>query len=155
MRRTTPRLRTFDYRGYYRYLLTCCTRDRRQFFVTDEVVAGVRWHLLHTAEVERFAVLAYCFMPDHLHVVVAGTSEASDCLAFIRRFKQMSGHWFARRASGRLWQRSAHDRVLRSDEHTDVAIAYVLMNPVRAGLVVDPHAYRFAGDLRGGVDPRV
>ncbi len=36
---------------------------------------------------------------------------------------------------GRVWQTESFDHVVRSSENLDAKIAYVLENPVRAGLV--------------------
>ena len=36
---------------------------------------------------------------------------------------------------GRVWQTESFDRVLRSSESLDAKVAYILDNPVRAGLV--------------------
>jgi REP element-mobilizing transposase RayT len=35
--------------------------------------------------------MAFCFMPDHVHLLVGGTCETSDGKRFIRRAKQYSG----------------------------------------------------------------
>ena len=83
-----PRLRTFDYLGFHRYFLTFCTADRHEAFRTDAVVDPVLSHILRSASDEAFAVVAYCFMPDHLHLLVEGQAENSVMRAFVRRAKQ-------------------------------------------------------------------
>lgn len=45
----------------------------------------------------------------------------------------------------RLWQRYGYERVLRDDAPTQLAVAYTLENPVRAGLVKEPRDYPFIG----------
>ena len=40
-----------------------------------------------------------------------------------------------------VWQKGYFERVLRGEEGTDAVIAYMLNNPVRAGLVETPMAY--------------
>lgn len=37
--------------------------------------------------------------------------------------------------TGAIWARAFHDRALRSDEHVLSAARYLVLNPVRAGLV--------------------
>jgi REP element-mobilizing transposase RayT len=54
--------------------------------------------ILRAGDDERFAVIAYCFMPDHLHLLVDARSDSSDCLRFIKRAKQFSG-FFTRGSS--------------------------------------------------------
>jgi putative transposase len=95
----------------------------------------------------EFAVLAYCMMPDHLHVIAEGMSEAPDGLEFVRLFKQTSGFAWRRHAGGALWQESFYDHVLRSDEQTQHTVRYLLENPVRAKLVASPEDYPYSGSL--------
>jgi len=84
-------------------------------------------------------------MPDHLHLVLEGTSDDSDCLRFIKLAKQYSGFYFARSRGEKLWQRYGFEHVLRDDELTLAVVRYVLQNPVRAGLADDPREYPFIG----------
>jgi putative transposase len=86
-------------------------------------------------------------MPDHLHLLVAGESQDSDARRFIARAKQLSGYACRREEGIRLWQRSAWDRVLRTDDDTWQVIRYILSNPVRARLVERPLDYGFSGSL--------
>ena len=93
------------------------------------------------------AVIAYCFMPDHLHLLVEGTDPESRLLEFVRIFKQRSSfHW--KKAFGlELWQRGYFERVLRSQESTIDAARYVLANPLRAGMVDAVEDYPFLGSM--------
>lgn len=47
--------------------LTFCTEERRTIFDNAEPVDLVLAQLLRAAEQRQFAVIAYCFMPDHVH----------------------------------------------------------------------------------------
>jgi hypothetical protein len=44
---------------------------------------------------------------------------------------------------GKVWQDESFDHVLRGDESLANRMAYLLENPVRAGLVKDPADYRW------------
>jgi putative transposase len=138
-------LRTFDYVGLHRYFLTFCTFERRKLFVTHATVESVRTQFLRAATDERFAFLAYCFMPDHVHLLVEGSADHSDCRRFIRRAKQCSGFHYKKAFAESLWQRYGYERTLRSDEATLSVARYVLENPVRAGLVARIEDYPFSG----------
>ena len=94
--------------------------------------------------------IAYCFMPDHVHLLVEGQNEASDALAFIHRAKQLSAYEFSKTCGGTLWQPSFHDRILRDDEATLSVTRYIFENPVRAGLVKSPEDYPFLGSAKYG-----
>ena len=138
-------LKAFDYTGPHRYFLTYCTYSRQHLFVTRERVDLVLLQIERSADEEQFAIIAYAFMPDHIHLLIEGLSESSDCRRFIQRAKQFSGYHYARQFSQKLWQRYGFERVLRDDEATLVVAKYILENPVRAGLVSGVEDYPFAG----------
>ena len=138
-------IRGFSYRGCYRYSLRFCTNNRRQVFKWQSPVDLVRSQILRSAGEEEFAVIAYCFMPDHLHLLVEGQAEHSDCKCFIARAKQTSGFHFNRHFGTRLWQRYGFERVLRDSDHTFAVARYILENPVRAGLATSIEDYLFVG----------
>src|SRR3954468_11480031 len=145
-------LRSFDYLGLYRYFLTFCT-DRRHPHFTDAVNVSMALSQISRAAREyQFAILAYCFMPDHLHLLVEGLADGSDCRAFIKAAKQYSGFYFVKRGGDKLWQRYGYDRVLRDEEATVDVARYIVQNPVRAKLVDDPRAYPFVGSAIYTID---
>ena len=97
---------------------------------------------------ETIAVVAYCFMPDHLHLVVRGLEETSDLKRFVRAAKQLSGyHWSQVNEGKRLWQRYEYDRILRDYEAVRNAVKYLLDNPLRGKLVRTVDAYPFIGSM--------
>jgi putative transposase len=110
-----------------------------------EPVEAVRWQLFRTASEFEFAVLAYCFMPDHLHTLLEGQAERADFRLYMHAFKQRSAfNW--KRAYGRpLWERSYFEHVLRDDESATTVARYIVDNPVRAGLIASPADYPFSG----------
>ena len=83
MRSRRPlRLRGFSYRGIHRDFLTFCTFDRHPHFADGAIVAVALSQILRVAENEHFAILAYTFMPDHVHLLLEGMSLDAD----VRRF---------------------------------------------------------------------
>ena len=146
MRTSRPeRLQTFDYLGPYRYFLTFCTDRRRPVFVEDDRVELVLAHILRAAGNCGFVVLAYCFMPDHVHLLIEGRTEDADCRRFIARAKQFSGFHFKRRFGYALWQRYGFERTLRDRDATLSVARYIVENPLRAGLVQRVADYRYVG----------
>ena len=143
--RRPKRLAGVSYVGYQRYFLTACTAARHPAFASPPVTEGCLWQLRQSADAHAFAIAAYCFMPDHLHVVVYATSDASDLCAFVVHYKKLTGYEYSRRWGRRLWQPGYYDRVLRDDESTEAVARYVLENPVRAGLAKRLGEYRFSG----------
>jgi len=136
-------LPAFDYRGFHRYFLTFCTDKRAWIFVSDDVVDLAWTQFLRASRDDSMAILACVFMPDHVHLVTEGEAEDADLKQFITRAKQLSGHRYAQARRARLWQRYGYEHVLRNDEPTRAAMAYVLENPVRARLAASVWEYRY------------
>jgi putative transposase len=138
-------LKAFDYLGCYRYFLTFCTHNRRHIFTKPEAVALVLTQIERGADQERFAIVAYCFMPDHAHLLVEGRQDDSDCRRFIARAKQFSGFYFRKEFAQPLWQRYGFERTLRDKDATLSVARYILENPLRAGLVDQVADYPYVG----------
>ena len=147
-----PRWASFPYLGGHRYSLTFVTDTRRPVFVEAGPVDLALSQILRAATEKRFAVIVYCFMPDHLHLVVGGEDGESDCKAFIKAAKQYSGYYFSQAYRSRLWERYGHDHVIRDEQELAMTIRYLVANPVRARLVQHPRDYPFLGSAKYTVD---
>ena len=139
------RLPHVSYVGRRRYFLTFCVSHRSRVFADADVVALVLSQFSKTAAEYGFAVLAYCFMPDHVHLLVAGITDASDLQRFVKMAKQRAGGVYARRHGRALWQEGYFERVLRENDDGLECARYIVDNPVRAGLVTSPEDYPFLG----------
>ena len=146
--RRPKRLDTFDYIGRYAYSLTICTYQRHRAFADREFACDAVDRLLRTAKKFGFELFAYCLMPDHVHLILLGERGDSDLEAFVRSWNTQLGFQWRRRTGGRLWQGGYFERVIRSDVNLYLAARYVVMNPVRAGLVESPGQYEFTGSTR-------
>ena len=146
--RRPTRLPGFPYVGFYRYSLRFCTYRRERLFESPANVSHTLAQIRRTACEELFALLAYCFMPDHLHLVVEGTEESSDLRRFVKVSKQRAAYVLRKeRGITTTWQEGYYERVLRSDQATNVVVRYVLENPVRAGMVARAEDYPFGGAM--------
>lgn len=150
--RRVGRLPGFAYKGEFAYVLTLCTFARRERFADPRVVAetdrifrdsGVRW---------AFQFLAYCYMPDHLHLLVEGTTPHSDLIEFVKHAKQRSGCWHAQRYRLPLWQSGWFDQIVRDSESIERHVLYTLANPVRAGRVDQWDEWPYSGTTLAVVD---
>ena len=138
--------------GKDRYFLTFSTDQRTRVFVDDPPVSLVRTQILRAAREIRFEIDAYCFMPDHLHLIARGSDETSDAKDFVKRAKQYSGYYFKKEYGLQLWQRYGYERVIREDVELALTIRYIVENPVQAGLVEHPAKYRYLGTQRYTVE---
>jgi putative transposase len=140
-----PRIRGFNYRGVHGYSLTVCVHGRRRSLSDPALFSAILLQIRRAADANDFHLLAYCFMPDHLHLVVEGRSPAADLHRFVKAWKQKTGFDYAKQTGSRLWQVGFFDHVLRSNESTARHVAYILANPVRAGLARTVGEYPYAG----------
>jgi len=119
--------------------ITLGTHHGRQVFQSD-LLADVVFSILVATDV----TLAVCLMPDHLQWLIVGSPDWSGRL---RRFKSFSTSisWRCGHA-GRLWQRSAADRVVQSEEDLRAVADRMVSHPLRTGLVeaVSDYPYQFS-----------
>ena len=141
------RLEDFPYRGCYRYFITIRSHNFKRHFVQDETIAKLMQILRNAADHESFSVWAYCFMPDHLHLLVEGKHSNADMKHFVALFKQKSGYWFKSTYGAKLWAPNYYEHVLRNDEATTAVVQYIILNPVRKGIVDDCSNYPYSGSF--------
>ncbi len=148
-RRKRNRLPLEVYRGAGAYSLTLTCAHRRVVFADNGLVGSCIETLRSCAEKHGFAVLAYCFMPDHVHLLVEG-GAGSDVQQFVKDFKQRTGYAYRRVSGEPLWGKSYYDHVLRREEDVREAARYVVDNPVRAGLVAAARDHPYSGSFAWG-----
>ena len=146
------RFDAFDYIGVHTYFFTACTFDRIKWFSEDTCAGDASRQLLCTSGNYGFEVIAYCFMPDHLHALVVGTRVDADFRRFVSMFKQRSAFEHLKRRKGRLWQEGYLEHVVRSEENVESIAAYILANPLRAGLCENFGEYRHLGSSQYTID---
>src|SRR5690606_22106807 len=103
---------------------------------------------------QRSRLLAWVLMPDHWHglVELGGFDSLPTCVG---RLKGRSARLLRQAHPGigpTVWAPAYHDRALRAEEQLVDAARYVVMNPVRAGLVrrVGDYPYWDAVWVSGG-----
>ncbi|MDT3312904.1 transposase [Pseudomonas sp. rhizo66] len=117
------------------YLLTAVVHERQSVF-SDWRLGRLLVEQMRAANDEGMVQsLAWVVMPDHLHWLI----ELKHCslAALMCRVKSRSCRSInlKRGSQGGIWQRGYYDRALRRDEDLKAAARYIVMNPLRAGLV--------------------
>jgi putative transposase len=144
-RRSSPRLGSFEYTGPYAYYLTLNTDAGRAYFREDRFIRFCMNVVNEKAAANSFELLAYCFMPNHVHLLVKGLAESSRLKPFIQQFKQVTGFAFKTDHRRPLWHRSFHDHVARAEEDLHAVAAYIWNNPAKAGIVKRIEEYPYSG----------
>jgi REP element-mobilizing transposase RayT len=142
--------------------LTLCAEQGEPFL--DHSVAVLVCNSVETsARLLKQELIAYCLMPDHLHVIMSPADSRTAVSEFLRKMKSFTTNRYQKiwpaaglqrgsnpgaavvtaegppacdqNAPRRLWQYSARDRVKRAREDLKTLVEYVANNPVRRGLV--------------------
>jgi putative transposase len=146
-RRKTNRLKDFEYTNPFIYSVTICSYKKSKTFVNRDTVSESLKHLEKSAHRHNLQVLAYCFMPDHLHILVGSNNIQVSLINFIKYFKQKTGYEFKKKHHIKLWQKSFYDHILRKEESVIDLVKYIFNNPVRKGLVTEFREYPFLGSM--------
>jgi len=82
-------------------------------------------------------VICYCIMPNHVHLVfelINKNKSITDLMKSIKRYSARKANEILE-TKGRFWQVESFDRLVRNENELYNIIKYVLLNPVKAGLV--------------------
>ena len=92
--------------------------------------------------------LAHVVMPDHFHWLVKPDRETT-LQKLVRNLKGRSARRISesKLATTRIWQPGYHDHAVRVEEDLENLSNYLILNPVRAGLVSNIDDYPFWGSV--------
>jgi REP element-mobilizing transposase RayT len=120
------------------------------YFVTFRLISGaltalerqVVLHHLRSGDPKFYTLIAAVVMPDHVHLLVK-PNDGIDLSRVMKGSKGVSGRKInkLRGAHGNLWQDESYDRIVRDQEELDEKLQYMLMNPVKEGLVEEGWEY--------------
>lgn len=146
-------------------IVTKCRHRRRATNLTAPSVARIIVRtLLAARQSERCYLLAWCLMPDHIHILlspreVVDESPASSPVGarsserlrgnlsplsrFVADWASTSAHLVNKvvRGKGPLWQQGFHDHTVRRTERIEDVVEYIHCNLIRRGLVTDSNAW--------------
>ncbi|MEP4076608.1 REP-associated tyrosine transposase [Haloferula sp.] len=99
---------------------------------------------------ERYELLEWCVMPNHVHVLTRIFSGSS-MEQVVRSWKNYTAREINKLIgrSGRLWAPDYFDRLIRDEEHLGRARRYIRFNPVKAGLCSKPEDWRWSSAFSG------
>lgn len=91
------------------------------------------------------SVHAYCLMTNHIHLLLTPPSREA-CISLMRNLGQRYVQYFNRQhqRSGTLWEGRFKSCVVESGAYVLACYRYIELNPVRAGMVSAPGAYRWS-----------
>ena len=161
------RLHKHFFARYDRYLDERCERP---WLHKPEIAEIVRDNLYHHHG-SRYELLAYCVMPNHVHILVQPLEKEARCVkevassptgnmilsdefndarsplaSIMHSLKSYTANIVNARLGrrGQLWQHESYDHWVRDMEELERIINYIRLNPVRAGLCSKPHDWPFS-----------
>jgi putative transposase len=120
------------------FFLTICCQPRGINQLCHEAVAGAFFEAVAFRQQSgRWHAHLFLLMPDHVHALVSFPQDEDMCKV-IANFKEATA-----KRTGVSWQRDFFDHRLRARESLQEKWDYVLMNPVRKGLIDRPEAWPY------------
>ena len=119
--------------------------NRQTIFVDTQDYETMHTLLVECAQKFRVAVHAYVLMGNHFHLLATPTDiEALPRMmqavgrSYVRYFNQRHGR------SGTLWEGRYRSTLIQSERYLLACMAYIDLNPVRAGLVTNAADYAWS-----------
>lgn len=106
-----------------------------QCFLRDERIAAIMQDTLKHFDGERYQLICWCIMPNHVHVLIEVNEgwSLSRIMHGWRSYTAKEANRILGR-TGRFWMEEYYDRYIRDDNHLQKTINYILNNPANAGL---------------------
>ncbi len=104
-------------------------------FLRDERIAAIMQDTLKHFDGERYQLICWCIMPNHVHVLIEVNEgwSLSRIMHGWRSYTAKEANRILGR-TGKIWMEEYYDRYIRDDYHLQKTINYILNNPANAGL---------------------
>lgn len=113
-------------------------------------IAGMVQTTLLFLDSQRYRLLAWVVMPNHVHALFqpANGWTVAEIVASWKRYTAHKIYEYCRETGARqrssIWHREYWDRYIRDERHFQQTVAYIHLNPVRAGLVAKSERWRWS-----------
>ncbi len=114
-------------------------------FMRIPAIAEIAQNAIVFFDSERYALIEWCIMPNHVHALIKPLSGYS-IPKIIQSWKSFIAHEEnkALHRSGKFWMHDYFDRYIRTEEHFQTTSRYIRNNPVSAGLVEKPEMWEWS-----------
>jgi len=117
---------------------------RQQTFFNTQDYACYRRLLARACREVEVDIWAYCLMPNHVHIVATPARTESLAAVFHRAHRIYTRRINQREEwRGHLWQERFHSFAM-DERHLLMAVRYIELNPVRAGLCRRPDEWKWS-----------
>ncbi len=111
------------------------------FWLQDPQIASLVTNSMHYLDKRVYDLIAYSVMPNHVHIVFTPLPKDENEYHSLSGIMHSLKGYTAGRANrllgrtGTFWQHESYDHVVRDEAELKRVVAYVMNNPVKAGLV--------------------
>jgi putative transposase len=111
--------------------------DEQPIFLADMDRYRLLGIVRETVERASVAVLCWCLMTTHYHLLILVPADGGAVSAAMHRINSVYARGFNtwHRRRGHVFGERYADTLVESDQHGERTVAYILDNPVRAGMV--------------------
>lgn len=151
------------------YLITTITRRREKLFEDERLACVAHEDIAFYARKFGATSVAHVIMPDHIHWIMYPSSEDFERFAheeqakgerskyrheperfyfskIVEDYKRHTAHCINKvrdTPNAEVWQEGFRDDALRMSAAIRGAVQYVILNPMKAGLVEQPESYPY------------
>jgi putative transposase len=118
-------------------------------WLADERVAQCVLDALRFGENELhlYRLRAWVLMSNHVHILIYPDADLSRITKSIKNFSARRANAILGRTGQPFWQDESYDHWARTPDETEKIVRYIEGNPVSAGLVPRPEAWRWSSAL--------
>jgi putative transposase len=120
--------------------------NRQVVFTSDDDFSFYKENLTHYKEEFGCKVYAYCFMSNHVHLLIDPGDEPESISLTIKRVAGRQTRYVnkLKKRTGSLWEGRFKSSVVSTQEYLLVCCRYIELNPLRAAMVSKLSEYRWS-----------
>jgi putative transposase len=120
--------------------------NRQVVFASDDDFAYYRSNMICFKKEFGCKIYSYCLMSNHVHLIVNPGDTLESLSLLMKRLAGRQTRYVNRieKRSGSLWEGRFKSSIVSSNEYLLSCCRYVELNPVRAGMVEEPSAYKWS-----------
>jgi REP element-mobilizing transposase RayT len=134
-------------------------------WLKEPEVGSIVKEAIHHRDGEQYNLLAYCIMPNHVHMLFellscnvsqlaestfnkdgrdsVSTYKVTKTMESLKKYTALRANLFLKR-SGAFWQHESYDHVIRDDNELENTLWYILFNPVKARFVSEWEQWKWS-----------
>jgi REP element-mobilizing transposase RayT len=107
-------------------------------------IADIVKRAIEEGSPEDYTLHAWVVMPNHVHLLVTPITDPSDILRHLKGSTAREANRQLGREGKPFWQHESHDRLVRNPKEFRRIERYIVLNPVRAGIVASPEKHQWS-----------